>query len=87
MDAATVRGKKKPAAVCARGPTTTAGTAEIVVTWVLVHQEVRPHPGLRHSGVSVRLSLRGGSAIAESYEATDMRGQRRGRGMSRSMLK
>ena len=38
---------------------TTAGAAEIIVTWVLVHQEIRPQQGLRHSNVSVRLSLRG----------------------------
>ncbi len=52
--------------------TTTAGAAEIVVTWVLVHQEIRPQQGLRHSSnASVRLSLRGGSEIAESYECDE----------------
>ena len=61
--------------------TTTAGAAEIVVTWVLVDQEIRPQQGLRHSNASVRLSLRGGSAIAESSEFMNMRGQRNGRSL------
>ena len=61
--------------------TTTAGAAEIVVTWVLVHQEIRPQQGLRHSNVSVRLSLRGGSAVAENSESMNMRGQRTGRSL------
>jgi hypothetical protein len=61
--------------------TTTAGAAEIVVTWVLVHQEIRPQPGLRHSNGSIRLSLRGGSTIAEGFEFMNMRGQRIGRSL------
>ena len=61
--------------------TTTTGAAEIVVTWVLVHQEIRPQQGLRHSNGSLRLSLRGGSAIAESSESMNMRGQRTGRSL------
>ena len=61
--------------------TTTAGAAEIIVTWVLVHQEIRPQQGLRHSNVSIRLSLRGGSAIAENSASMNMRGQRTGRSL------
>ena len=61
--------------------TTTAGAAEIVVTWVLVYQESRPQQGLRHSNGSVRLSLRGGSASAENFEFMSTRGQRIGRSL------
>jgi hypothetical protein len=64
----------------------TAGAAEIVVTWVLVYQEIRPQQGLRHSNNSIRLSLRGGSAIAENFNfMKSAEGQLRNRMVGRNV--
>lgn len=54
-----------------------ASAAEIVVSWTTVQQEVRPAQAVRTVQSSVRLTLRGGSAIAETAENVTPRGMRR----------
>jgi hypothetical protein len=49
--------------------------AEIVVSWTEVQEQVRPRPGMYSSTKSVRLTLQGGSAIAETYAVTNRRGK------------
>ena len=52
-----------------------ADAAEIVVSWTLAHQEVRPQLAARTSAVSIRLNLQGGSTISERSQAMNTRGQ------------
>jgi len=54
-----------------------ASAAEIVVSWNTIQQEVRPQQAVRTVRSSVRLTLRGGSAIAETAENINARGMRR----------
>jgi hypothetical protein len=49
--------------------------AEIVVSWTEVTEQVRPRPGTFSTTKSVRLTLQGGSAIAETYSVTNARGK------------
>ena len=48
-----------------------AAAAEIVVSWTEVQQEVRPRPGFNRVSKSIRLSLRGGNVISDSFVATN----------------
>jgi len=52
-----------------------AAAAEITVSWVEVQQQTRPLMRMNSVSKSVRLTLQGGSAISEQFEARNMRGR------------
>jgi hypothetical protein len=54
-----------------------AAAAEITVSWTEVQQQSRPQPRMNSVSKSVRLTLQGGSAISEQFEARNMRGRAR----------
>jgi hypothetical protein len=49
--------------------------AEITVSWTEVQQQVRPQMRTNSVSKSIRLTLQGGSAISEHFEARNMRGR------------
>ena len=54
-----------------------AAAAEITVSWTEVQQQTRPQMRVNSVAKSVRLTLQGGSAISEQFEARNMRGRSR----------
>jgi len=54
-----------------------ARTAEITVSWIEVQHQVRPRQTTGSVTKTVRLTLQGGNAISDSYEARNMRGRTR----------
>ena len=56
---------------------TVTAAAEITVSWTEVQQQIRPLMRMNSVAKNVRLTLQGGSAISEQFEARNMRGRSR----------
>ncbi len=73
-----------------------ATAAEITVSWTEVQQQVRPLARVNSVSKSIRLTLQGGNAISDHFEARNMRGRtfntavdgrlREGMGLGRSTV-